>query len=418
MTRLSIPAAAAALACVMGTQAACGRGSTPPPPPDAGWPIPVERVASPAGPASAQPQLTASSRGILLSWLENAGSETRLRFAERTPTGWSEPRTIAAGADFFANYADVPSVRRTSNGTLVAHWLRRNSPQTSGYDIEIVRSSDDGRTWSAPFSPHHDGTKTQHGFASFFERPGAAEPFGVIWLDGRATTPASNPDDDAVGEMTLRSARFDAAWQQRGEDAIDLRVCDCCPTAAAATADGVVVAYRDRSGDEIRDISVSRFAGGAWSEPAAVHHDGWKIDGCPVNGPAVTASGRDVAVAWFSAPHDEGHAFVAFSRDEGRTFGAPVRVDEAGALGRVDVAGGPDGSVVVSWIELADRHASFRVRRVTREGGRSPSVTVADVTANRNTAYPRIALHDRDLVFAWTATDDSLRVQTAAASLR
>ncbi len=149
----------------------------------------------------------------------------------------------------------------------------------------------------------------------------------------------------------------------------------------------------------------------------AVHHDGWKNDGCPVNGPAVVANGHDVAVAWFSAPADEGHAFVAFSKEEGRTFGAPVRVDDAGALGRVDLANASDGSVVVSGIELADGKASFKVRRVTREGQRSPAVTVADVTSNRNTAYPRIALHDRDLVFAWTATDDTLRVRTAAARL-
>jgi BNR repeat-like domain len=411
MHRFQVVAASAAVVL-----AACGRG-TPPPPPDGGWPIPIERLESPAGPASAQPQLTASLRGIVLSWLENAGSDTRLRFAERTPIGWTEARTVASGSDFFANYADLPSVRRTANGELVAHWLRRNSPQTSGYDIMIARSADGGRTWSPPFSPHHDGTKTQHGFASFFEQPGAGEPFGIVWLDGRLTTPSKDPDDDAVGEMTLRSARFDAAWQERAEQPIDLRVCDCCPTAAAATANGVVVAYRDRTTDEIRDIAVARFAGGAWSEPTTVHHDGWKIDGCPVNGPAVAANGRDVAVAWFSAPQDEGHAFVAFSRDEGRTFSAPVRVDEAGALGRVDVADAPDGSVVVSWIELADRKAAFKVRRVTREGGRSPAVVVADVSGNRNTAYPRIAVHDRDVVFAWTGTDDGLRVQTATARL-
>ena len=108
MNRYRVVAAGAALVL-----AACGRGA-PPPPPDGGWPIPIERVESPAGPASAQPQLTSSARGIVLSWLENAGPDPRLRFAERTPTGWSEARTIASGSDFFANYADLPSVRRTT----------------------------------------------------------------------------------------------------------------------------------------------------------------------------------------------------------------------------------------------------------------------------------------------------------------
>ena len=50
-------------------------------------------------------------------------------------------------------------------------------------------------------------------------------------------------------------------------------------------------------------------------------------------------------------PLDEGHAFVTFSQDSGRTFGAPVQVDEAGTLGRVDVEQMADGSAIVGWID-------------------------------------------------------------------
>jgi hypothetical protein len=384
----------------------------------AAWTPQIERIQSPAGADSAQPQLTSSGDRAVLSWLETGGPHTQLKFAERTARGWSEVRLVASGDDFFANWADLPSVLRLHDGrrTLVAHWLRMNSSQSSGYDIALATSVDDGKTWSAPFSPHHDDTKTQHGFASLFELRGAATPFGLIWLDGRLTKPAANPDDDAVGEMTLRSARYDAAWQQQADEGVDLRVCDCCPTATAVAADGVVAAYRNRSADEIRDIYVTRLAGGAWTEPAAIHNDGWRIDGCPVNGPALSADGRAVAVAWFTAPHDQGHAFVAFSRDSGRTFGEPIRVDEEGALGRVDVALTADGSAVVTWIELASRRAAFMARRVDSSGDRSPAVTVADIGTNRRTIYPRMARADGELVFAWTGGDD-LRVQTAVARL-
>ena len=79
---------------------------------------------------------------------------------------------------------------------------------------------------------------------------------------------------------------------------------------------------------------MSRLVAGRWTTPAAVHNDGWEIDACPVNGPAVSARDRDVAVAWFSAK-DEPHTFVALSRDAGRTFGAPARVDEVAAIGHV-----------------------------------------------------------------------------------
>jgi len=35
----------------------------------------------------------------------------------------------------------------------------------------------------------------------------------------------------------------------------------------------VLVAYRDRGADEVRDIYVSKLAGGKWSQPALVHKD-------------------------------------------------------------------------------------------------------------------------------------------------
>src|SRR5438067_1025095 len=389
----------------------CGGPAQPPAPPVSQWAPTVQRVESPAGPASAQPFLTASPRGAILSWFENIQGQTILKFASRTGEGWSASRKIVSGEDFFLNWADVPSVVRMSSGTLVAHWLRRTSPRGAGYDVEIATSPDDGQTWTKPISPHHDGTNTQHGFVSLFEMTGGTTPLGLVWLDGRLTTPAADPDDDAVGEMTLRSARYDAAWQQQADDAVDLRVCDCCPTAAASTPDGIVVAYRNRSADEIRDIYVTRLVAGKWSEPSAVHNDGWKIDGCPVNGPAVSASGKDVAVAWFAAPQDQGHAFVAFSSDSGRTFHDPIRMDDEGSFGRVGVALMPDGSAVVSWIELANRQATFKIRRVGRDGSRPPAVTVVDVGARRGTSYPRMVRNDRELVLAWTG-DDS-RVQTA-----
>ena len=391
--------------------AACTREAAKPTVP---WTLTLEALPSPAGDATAQPQLTASTDGVILSWLEHTSSQTALKFSERTAAGWSAPRLVAFGDDFFTNYADVPSVVRLADQTLVAHWLQMNGAPSSGYDLRLARSSDDGRTWSAPFSPHHDGTKTEHGFASLFDTGGG---LGLIWLDGRAMKPGTTPDDEGTGDMALRAAHFDRAWNQRSEDAVDLRVCECCPTTAAVTTDGPIVAYRNRSADEVRDIYVSRFAGDAWTVPAPVHADGWTIDGCPVNGPALGASGRLVAVAWFTAPKDEGHAFVAFSQDAGRTFSAPVQVDDAASLGRVDVEQLPDGSAIAGWIERSGRSTAFKVRRVERNGQRSTAVTVTDLGERRNSGYPRLARRGNELIFAWTGTADLPRVQTAVARL-
>jgi len=59
----------------------------------------IAAITSPAAANAAEPQLTVSNRGVLLSWIEHAGSSTTLRFAERTQAGWTEPRTAASGQD-------------------------------------------------------------------------------------------------------------------------------------------------------------------------------------------------------------------------------------------------------------------------------------------------------------------------------
>src|SRR5262249_21898736 len=149
---------------------------------------------------------------------------------------------------------------------------------------------------------------------------------------------------------------------------VDPRVCECCSTAAVVTPDGVLAAYRNRSDDEIRDIYVSRFDEGRWTEPAVVHADNWRIPACPINGPALSARGRDVAIVWYTVKEEQGHSYAAFSSDSGRRFGNPIRLDEAASLGRVDVELLPDGSALATWIEAADGHSQFRARRVARDG--------------------------------------------------
>jgi len=414
MSRTTLCVIAGVLAAIAGTWSAPGAAQ--------GAAITPRAIVSPATGASAQPQLTVSSRGVLLSWIERTGDLATLKFSERTATGWSDARTVAAGRDWFVNWADVPSVMRLPNGTLVGHWLQKSGPDTYAYDVRLSYSTDDGTTWSPSFTPHHDGTKTEHGFASLFP---LGDGLGAIWLDGRNMKPTAGHDEHGGGAMTVHFGRFDKNWKQVEESLVDARVCECCPTAATVTSEGVITAFRDRSQGEIRDIYTSRLVNGKWSEPAAVHADGWKIAACPVNGPALSASGRHVAASWFTVKADavtgeQGQAFLAFSADAGRTYGAPIRVDDGGSLGRVDVALVPDGSAAItSWIEFADQRSQFRVRRIDRNGARSAPVTIAGLAAGRASGYPRMALHGREVVFAWTesATGGALQIKTASAAL-
>ena len=387
----------------------------------AAWSVKIEPVNAPSGPNSHEPRLTASERGIILSWVERVGATAHLKFAERTSSGWSEPTTVASGNNWFLSYADPPTVLRRPDGTLVANWLISTNPSYEGSDLHVSYSRDNGKTWARPVMPHHDGTEQQHAFPSFFELPGNS--LGVSWLDGRDTQPTDALPEG--GPMVLRYAAYDAQWKRTAEGVVDLRACECCSTTAVGTSEGALIAFRDRSDKEVRDIAVSRFENGKWTDAMPVHNDNWEVYACPVNGPALSARGRQAAAAWFTVKNDQGQAYAALSTDAGRTWGTPIRLDDAASLGRVDIEVLDDGSAVATWVEYADRRSQLRMRRIEASGIRSEAASVAGgIEGGDSGGFPQLARHGDELVFAWTesvvkgeGSEPALTVHTAVARL-
>jgi hypothetical protein len=220
-------------------------------------------------------------------------------------------------------------------------------------------------------------------------------------------------DHEDGGNMTLRYAEVDASLALTGAAELDARTCECCTTTIAMTTAGPLVAYRDRSDDEIRDIGVARLVSGAWTS-GTLNADGWKIHGCPMNGPQADARGEAVAVAWFTIADERPRVRLAISRDAGASFGAPIDLAEKAAAGYVDCAFIADDRVVVTWIEDDGAHARLRMREVTLDGTMLPASTIATTTRGR-TGFPRIAVAGRSIFVVWNEKGDSPRIHLARA---
>lgn len=359
------------------------------------------RLDVPASPESGQPHLYADTNGaVWLSWVEVAEEDQHaLRYATLNDTNWTDPQTIARGTDWFVNWADVPSLRPLPDGRLAAHYLQSNGASSLAYAVRIVQTDGAG-TWQSAVTPHDDGTATEHGFVSLLPWPD--DRLLAVWLDGRKMA----GEDGHQGEMTLRGAVLDSTGAVEHRALLDARTCECCPTSAVRVGDEALVAYRDRSENEIRNIRLVRFDGQSWSEPTRLHDDGWQIAGCPVNGPALAAQGQRVAAAWYTAAGGQTQIKVAFSDDGGRQFSEPAVVAEGTPTGRVDVVLLEDGTAVVSWLGQTEDTAALLVQGVVSEGTTGPPVTMTPLaSASRGVGMPRLVRSDQHLYAAWTSPE-------------
>ena len=85
---------------------------------------------------------------------ELAGAEGRRRRRSSSrswrPTPGRPAKTIASSENWFISDADVPTVMRMSDGTLVAATYPSIDYQLEAYDLRLSYSKDEGKTWSRP----------------------------------------------------------------------------------------------------------------------------------------------------------------------------------------------------------------------------------------------------------------------------
>lgn len=358
----------------------------------------LKYLSSPADSVSAEPYLFTDKNGLVyLSWIEKTKEKSLLKFSALKNEQWSEPVVISSGDNWFVNWADYPLLASDGANNMIVHFLEKSEKGTYTYDVKITTSVDQGKTWSDPNILHDDGKKAEHGFVSIVPYE---DNYFISWLDGRnaAMEGEGKHEEGHHGQMTIRGAIVDKQGKKSSEWELDNRVCDCCQTSAAITANGPVVVYRDRSEAEIRDISIVRFINGQWTLPKPVFSDNWKIEGCPVNGPRIVAQDNTVAVAWFSSPDKKAQVNVIFSADGGATFNAPVRIDEGKGIGRVDVVMLDDKSAMVSWME----GAVIKAVKVYKDGTKDASITIASSAESRSGGFPQMTKSGNNLVFAWT----------------
>ena len=366
-------------------------------------------VTFPGGAGSAQPRLNVGADGKpILSWLEPTDDGAVLRYATYEGDAFSTPREVVRGDDLMVNWADMPSVQPITADVWAAHWLRLDPEKPGAYHIATAVSNDAGVTWSEPVQLNDDSAAAEHGFVDLFAWNGQ---IGAFWLDGRQLAEWSFDEPDKLLGTSLRVATLDYSGNVVAREIVDELVCDCCQPHRAMTSSGPVVAYRDRTPEEIRDVVVRRHVDGAWANPVATGAEGWEIEGCPVNGPAIAAAGDRVAVAWFTAAGDTPRVRFASSTDGAASFGPAIDLDGAGSFGQVGLVLADDGAAKVSWWRAAQSGGTDLVlRTVALDGSLGEARVLAHSSAVQPVDVPQVVKFGDGVLVAWTSLDGDATV--------
>lgn len=363
----------------------------------------VEELNPPAPKGSLQHHLSRLSEGrLLLSWVEKTNSSAQFRFSILQNGAWSSPQTVATTSKLL----DRPAIIELSNQQLGAGWVvaKATAKDPNASDVYLSRSADGGKTWSKPEQASRDAHAYPYDLALAATQDGG---LSAVWSDGRGIKQITgkNGKKSYTGNQALVGAILDAKARLSPEVVLDSDICSCCQPDTVSTADGLMTVYRDHGEGELRDVALVRWNAQAAGTPAVVHKDGWKIDGCPSNGPAIDAKGGQVVVAWFTGADSQPRVNVAFSDDGGQHFKDPVQLEGEAAVGYVDARLQDDGSALVSWRRrAADGPAQeVRIAKVPVSGEPQIQTLVTNgVFAKYPSEIPLLEQADGKTFLVWT----------------
>jgi hypothetical protein len=307
----------------------------------------------------------------------------------------------------------VAVVRDQDRASVVVLWTAKGDGGTA---LLSARSTDGGRTFGPTAALPGVSAPGNRGWESL--AAGGDDRLFALWLDHRDTAPGraahahhqhgSGPADADGAARAQRSQLFvsslDGVIAPRG---IARGACYCCKTALTTGRDGTIyAAWRHVYAGNQRDIAftLSRDGGRSFDEPIRVSEDGWELDGCPENGPALGVAAGRVHVVWPTLVRDaRGETLRLFhsARADGQRFTPRVALPTSGAAYHPQVIVAPDGSLLVTWDERTGGQRQVRVARGEADAGGGFVFALVPGEGELPGTYPALTSTASHAVLAW-----------------
>jgi hypothetical protein len=341
------------------------------------------------------------------------------------------PVVVSPPGTRVASYTVSPTqVEVGPGGEVYVLFLKNVEADLPGYEyglsfMQLVRSDDGGRTFSAPVDVAPEATEgmvTSMEMATLFIAPDG--DLFVSFLDFREEIGVAL--DKKAGKVPLEDKGAHSGHGDKEAPATQMRLvrsadggktftrsvlvskptCACCGTKVAQGEDTPLFVttrsdWKELKGskDSVRDpfLSVSADDGATFSEPVKISDDRFKVSGCPdVNAGLSTDSKGLLHAAWYTGTDRGPGVYHAVSKDDGKTFSPPTPLmrDEWVPYGDVQMVLDDKDR---PWVAYEDRRGDvdmIQVVRIDADGRRT-------YTETWEGHAPDLAVHDGGAFVVW-----------------
>ncbi|OGT15923.1 MAG: hypothetical protein A3J49_01970 [Gallionellales bacterium RIFCSPHIGHO2_02_FULL_57_16] len=340
-------------------------------------------------------------------WLANiSGQHVYVSYSDDRGATRSAPVKVNAEPEYvLGDGENRPKIIARKGVIYVSYTQGLAKPMTG--DIRFSRSTDGGKSFSAPLTVNDNHEIISHRFDSMAVN-GKGHVY-IAWLDKRDQSAAEKNGEKYNGAATYYAMSDDGGMSFRRNIKIADHVCECCRTAMAVDTDGYpVVTWRHIYDTNIRDHALVKLDGKM--APVRVSRENWNIAACPHHGPSLSIATDGIYhAAWFSNAPERHGLFYAYSSDKGRNFSTPLNFGNFEAQPSRPYVLSLGSRVYLVWKEF-DGESSGILGMSSGDGGKSWSAPKKLAVTSDVSDWPLLIGESNLTYLSWNTKNEGCRL--------
>lgn len=274
-------------------------------------------------------------------------------------------------------------------------------------DIRFSRSTDGGKSFSAPITVNDNREIISHRFDSLAVN-GQGHIY-VAWVDKREHSAAEKRGEKYNGSAIYYAMSDDGGMSFRRNVKIADHVCECCRTAMAIdTDDYPVVTWRHIYDGNIRDHALVKLDGKM--APVRLSNENWSIAACPHHGPSLAIAADGIYhAAWFSNAQQQRGLFYAHSTDQGKTFSGSLHFGNIEAQPSRPYVFSLGDRVYLAWKEFDGENTAI-LGMHSGDGGKSWSAPKKWAATSDMSDWPMLIGKNGRAYLSWNTRNEGYRL--------